>query len=79
MGFASAQPILRVTLHDTVPTLRTFPGRSAARSGALQARDPYELGAIMRRACEDPGPAVHRSAALHAAPHPGNAAIFCQC
>jgi S-disulfanyl-L-cysteine oxidoreductase SoxD len=46
----------------------SFPGRSAARSGALQTRDRYVL-----RVCDDPGSAVHRSAALRAAPHPGNA------
>ena len=43
------------------------PGRSAARSDALQTRDPAihkdQLG---------PGSAVHRSASLHAAPHPGH-------
>ena len=42
-----------------------FPERSAARSDALQTRGP---GA----ACVDPGSAPHRSAALHAAAHPGN-------
>jgi hypothetical protein len=36
-----------------------FPGRSAARSGALQTRDRYRLGV-----CDDPGSAVHRFA-LH--------------
>jgi hypothetical protein len=36
-----------------------FPGRSAARSGALQTRDLYEL-----RVWDDPGSAVHRFA-LH--------------
>jgi S-disulfanyl-L-cysteine oxidoreductase SoxD len=46
----------------------SFPGRSAARSGALQTRDRYAL-----RVCDDPGSAVHRSASLRAAPHPGNA------
>jgi hypothetical protein len=43
-----------------------FPGRSAARSDALQTRDRYEL-----RVCGDPGSAVHRYASLRAAPHPG--------
>jgi mono/diheme cytochrome c family protein len=47
--------------------LASFPGRSAARSGALQTRDRYAPGV-----CDDPGPAVHRSASLRAAPHPGN-------
>ena len=47
---------------------RAFPGRSAAPlGGALQTRDPAidqnKLG---------PGSAVHRSASLHAAPHPGH-------
>src|ERR1700692_2858495 len=37
----------------------TFPGRSAARSGALQTRDRNELGV-----CDDPGSAMHRCA-LH--------------
>jgi hypothetical protein len=41
-----------------------FPGRSAARSGALLTRDRKK-----RRACNDPGSAVHR---WRAAPHPGN-------
>jgi hypothetical protein len=36
-----------------------FPGRSAARSDALQTRDRYKL-----RASDDPGSAVHRFA-LH--------------
>jgi error-prone DNA polymerase len=48
----------------------TCPGRSAARSGALQTRDPAidesQLG---------PGSAVHRSASLRAAPHPGHEAV----
>jgi hypothetical protein len=39
--------------------LNVFPGRSAARSGALQTRDRNELGV-----CYDPGSAVHRCA-LH--------------
>jgi hypothetical protein len=47
-------------------SLSTFPGRSAAQSGALQTRGP---GA----ATVDPGSAPHRSASLHAAVHPGNA------
>jgi predicted DNA-binding WGR domain protein len=38
---------------------RTFPGRSAARSGALQTEDRKK-----RRAYDDPGSAVHRYA-LH--------------
>jgi error-prone DNA polymerase len=47
---------------------RVFPGRSAAPLGdALQTRDPAfsesKLG---------PGSAAHRSASLHAAPHPGH-------
>jgi hypothetical protein len=46
--------------------LSAFPGRSAARSGALQTRGPGAKGM-------DPGSAAHRSASLHAAPHPGNA------
>src|SRR5579871_151895 len=37
---------------------RSFPGRSAARSGALQTRDRNEL-----RGCNDPGSAVHRHSA----------------
>jgi error-prone DNA polymerase len=49
---------------------RTCPGRSAARSDALQTRDPAidesKLG---------PGSAVHRSAALRAAPHPGHESV----
>src|SRR5579864_2147811 len=47
-----------------------FPGRSAARSGALQTRDRYALSAW-----GDPGSAVHHFApsALRAALHPGNA------
>jgi hypothetical protein len=36
-----------------------FPGRSAARSDALQTRDRYKLGVFY-----DPGSAVHRYA-LH--------------
>jgi hypothetical protein len=43
----------------------TFPGRTAARSAAVQTRGP---GA----ASVDPGSAPHRSASLHAAAHPGN-------
>jgi hypothetical protein len=42
-----------------------FPGRTAARSAAVQTRGP---GA----ASVDPGSAAHRPASLHAAPHPGN-------
>jgi hypothetical protein len=34
---------------------RTFPGRSAAQSGALPTRDRKTL-----RACEGPGTAAHR-------------------
>jgi hypothetical protein len=37
---------------------RTFPGRSAARSDALQTRDRHK-----RRVCEGPGSAVHRHSA----------------
>jgi hypothetical protein len=33
---------------------QSFPGRSTARSGALQTRDRYE-----RRVWDDPGSAVH--------------------
>ena len=36
-----------------------FPGRSAARSDALQTRDRHKPSCL-RRACEDPGSAVHR-------------------
>jgi len=39
--------------------MSAFPGRSAARNGALQTRDRNELGA-----CDDPGSAVHHLA-LH--------------
>ena len=48
-----------------------FPGRSAARSGALQTRDRQKL-----RACNGPGSAVHRSASLRAAPHPGHCGLL---
>src|SRR6202795_841920 len=47
------------------------PGRSAARSGALQTRDRYKL-----RVWNGPGSAVHRSASLRAAPHPGNYSLI---
>ena len=50
-----------------IVAMRTCPGRSAARSGALQTRDlaiaEDQLG---------PGSAVHRSASLRAAPHRGH-------
>jgi hypothetical protein len=39
--------------------MESFPGRSAARSGALQTRDRHKLGVW-----NDPGSAVHRFA-LH--------------
>src|SRR5918997_5171734 len=39
----------------------------SAANGALQTRDRYEL-----RIWNGPGSAVHRSAALHAAPRPGH-------
>jgi hypothetical protein len=42
-----------------------FPGRTAARSAAVQTRGPGATGV-------DPGSAPHRSASLHAAAHPGN-------
>src|ERR1700727_404069 len=45
-------------------TWAPFPGRRAARSGALLTRDRYE-----RRGWNDPGSAVHR---CRAAPRPGN-------
>jgi hypothetical protein len=45
-----------------------FPGRTAARSAAVQTRGP---GA----ASVDPGSAPHRSASLHAAAHPGNSGL----
>src|SRR5262252_6411153 len=48
------------------------PGRSAARSGALQTRDRYRLRRITAR--NDPGSAAHHSASLHAALRPGHAA-----
>ena len=52
----------------TVPfCYHASPGRSAARSDALQTRDSNEADV-----CNGPGSAVHRSAALHAAPHPGH-------
>ncbi len=41
-----------------------FPGRSAARSGALPTRDRPRLECFRSRACADPGSAVHRCA-LH--------------
>jgi hypothetical protein len=48
--------------------LSTFPGRSAARSDALQTRGPGAASTDV-----GPGSAAHRSASLHAAPRPGNA------
>jgi len=42
--------------------LDPLPGRSAARSGALQNRDRRMLGA-QRRICGDPGSAVHHHSA----------------
>ena len=54
-----------------IVAMRTCPGRSAARSDTLQTRDPAidesKLG---------PGSAVHRSASLRAAPHPGHEAAI---
>ena len=44
-----------------------FPGRSATCNVALQTRDRSEF-----RACDGPGSAVHHSASLRAAPHPGH-------
>jgi Family of unknown function (DUF5681) len=53
-----------------------FPGRGAARSGAVQTcpgRRPGDRGP--GAASMDPGSAPHRSASLHAAAHPGNSGL----
>jgi hypothetical protein len=60
-------------------TFETFPGRTAAQSGAVQTRGPgtapsHPSSRVVRDGCAqmDPGSAPHRSASLHAAAHPGN-------